>query len=162
MFHTLVEFEKQWRVEVVGRYLRLRRRALTERHEHMRMLVVGQHDSHRPFDVRQARIEQRPAHPGGIHDVAVAQQDQRVDTVVGHRRVQTRTALAVHTRPVRFVRNAKDGCICRRKGGHLDTQEFLDVSADDLGGVLRPNRFDDRCERLLRVTECALVVRVVR
>src|ERR1700722_6769924 len=43
-----------------------------------------------------------------------------------------------------------------------DTEELLDVAADDAGGVVWADGFDDGGQRLLRVAEAALVVRVVR
>src|ERR1700728_31460 len=42
-----------------------------------------------------------------------------------------------------------------------DTEELLDVAADDAGGVVRPDGFDDGGQRFLRVAEAALVVRVI-
>src|ERR1700730_8773793 len=42
-----------------------------------------------------------------------------------------------------------------------DTEERLDVAADDAGGVVRPDGFDDGGQRFLRVAEAALVVRVI-
>src|SRR3984957_9808982 len=43
-----------------------------------------------------------------------------------------------------------------------DAEELLDVAADDAGGVVWADGFDDGGQRLLRVAEAALVVRVVR
>src|SRR5271168_4339806 len=42
-----------------------------------------------------------------------------------------------------------------------DTQELLDVAADDADGVVRADSFDDGGQRFLRVAEAAFVVRVI-
>ena len=71
----------------------------------MRMFVIGQHDRHRAFHVREARIQKRPANTGRIGDVAVHQQEQCVDAMVGHRGPQSCAGLCTHTGPVRLDRD---------------------------------------------------------
>ena len=51
MLDAFVEFEVERRVHVVCGDLRLRRGTFAERHEQMRMLVVGEHDRHGPLDM---------------------------------------------------------------------------------------------------------------
>ena len=86
---------------MASRYLRLECGALAERHEKMRVLVGREHDCSRPLDMGQPGIQQRPCGAGGVHHIAVVQQDQRVNTVVGHRGPQPGSDLAVHAGPVR-------------------------------------------------------------
>ena len=50
---ALVEFEVHRTVQVIGGQVRLVGRALPERQEQVRPLVVGEHDGHRPLEVRQ-------------------------------------------------------------------------------------------------------------
>ncbi len=133
------------------------------------MFIVGQHHRDRPLDMRQPRVGQRPGDTGGVHDVAVAEQHKRVDALVGHRGVQTRTDLSPHPGEVGLVGNvergeARSGDLgdARLSGRtHRQSQEILDVRRHDLDGSLRPDRFHHGGQRLLRVPEGALVVRVV-
>ena len=73
----------------------------------MRMFVTGQHDRDRSLDMGQPGIGQRPADPGRVHDVAVAQQHQDIDALLGHRRLQPRRHLAAHPVQVGFVRDVQ-------------------------------------------------------
>ncbi len=125
MLYALVEFEVERTVHVVGRHLVLGDRALTQRHEQVRMLVVGQHDRDRALDVRQPGVEQSPTGAGGVHHVAVAEKDERVDTLLPHRIAQPGTAFAVHPRHVREVGNLDGGTVHRRERGHSTPRKFL-------------------------------------
>ncbi len=89
------------------------------------MLVVGQHDRDRALDVRQPGVQQSPAGAGGVHHVAVAEQDQRVNTLVLHRVAQPGTALAVHPRRVGQVGNLDGGTVRRRERRHSTPRKFL-------------------------------------
>ena len=75
-----------------------------ERREQVGHLVVGQDDGDRALDVGATGIAQRPARPGGVGDVGVGEQDQRVDALVGHQRPEPGAALAPHPREIRLRR----------------------------------------------------------
>ena len=51
MFDPLLEFEVERTVNVISGQFRVERAALSERHVQVRMLVVGQDDRDRTFDV---------------------------------------------------------------------------------------------------------------
>ena len=91
------------------------------------MLVVGEHDRDRALDVGQAGVEQRPAGAGGVHDVAVAEQDQRVDALVPHGRPQPRAAFAVHPGAVGQCPGCRAATIRRESAnvGHEIPRNFL-------------------------------------
>ena len=97
---------------------RFRRGAFTERQEQMRVRIVGEHHRDRSLDIRQPGVTQRPAHPGGVHDAVVAQQNQGVHAAIGHRRPQPRAGLATHPLEVRCLRNVerRRGCGQKRSG----------------------------------------------
>ena len=94
--YPLVEFEVNRSVQMIGGHLMLRCRALAERHEQMRMLVAREHDRHRALHVTEACIEQRPTGAGRVRHVAVQQQHERLDTLLGHRGVQAGADIAIH------------------------------------------------------------------
>src|ERR1700733_2553775 len=73
----------------------------------MRVRVVAEHHRDRSLDVRQPGIAQWPTHPGGVDNAVVAQQDQGVHAVIGHRRSETRTGLATHPLEIRGFRNVE-------------------------------------------------------
>ena len=89
------------------------------------MLVVGEHDRNRALDVGQAGVEQRPAGAGGVHHVAVAEQDERVDALLLHGVAQPGTAFAVHARHVGQVGNLERGATRCRERGHSTPRKFL-------------------------------------
>ena len=107
MLDPLVEFEVERTVNVVVGQFRVEGAALSERHVQVRMLVVGQHDRDRTLDVRQPGVQQRPAGAGGVDDVAVAQQHERVDALLLHGGSQPGAAFAVHPGAIRQVRNVE-------------------------------------------------------
>ena len=72
------------------------------------MLVGGQHNRHRPLDVREAGIEHRPAGTRGIDHAVVHQQDQRINAVVCHRGSKPRAGFATHPDKVRLLSNNGD------------------------------------------------------
>ena len=125
MLDTLVEFQIQRSVHVVGGHFRLGYRTFAHRHEQVRMLVIGEHDGNRALDVGEAGIEQPPAGTGGVHHVAVAEQDERVDALLLHGVAQSGTAFAVHARHIRKVRNLEGGATRCRDRGHSTPRKFL-------------------------------------
>ena len=82
------------------------------------MLVVSQHDRHRTLHVGQTRVEQRPNGTGRILDVAVHQQDQRVDPLVGHRGPKPRGDLGAHPGEVRLVGYFHHRAACGQRIAH--------------------------------------------
>ncbi len=78
-----------------------------ERREQVGHLVVGEDDGDRPLDVAPSRVTERPRRAGGIGDVGVAQQDERVESLVGHRRPEAGAAFATHPGEVRLRRQVE-------------------------------------------------------
>ena len=107
--YTFVEFEIDRAVHVIGGQLRLLRGALAERQEQVRPFVVTDHHGHRPLDVGQAGVAERPAGAGGVDNGVVTQQDQRVDAAVGHRRPQPGPGLPAHPGKVGRFGNHRRG-----------------------------------------------------
>lgn len=100
MGHTLVEFEIDRPVQVVGGQIRLQCGPLPEREEQVRPFVVSEHHGHRALDIGQSGVAQWPTCAGGVDDGVVAEQDHRVDAAFGHRRPQPRSRLAAQARQV--------------------------------------------------------------
>ena len=73
-------------------------------------------------------------------------------------------ALAPHPREVGLRREVEAARLEGEPGGHqlVEAEEGLHVGADDLDRVVGPDGLDHARQRLLRVAEGALVVRVVR
>src|SRR3954467_10624610 len=88
------------------------------------MFVAGEHDGHRALDVRKPGIQQPPTDAGGVHHVAVADQDERVDPFVIHRVAQPGPAFAVHPRRVGEFGNLDGGAV-HREGRHWTPRKFL-------------------------------------
>jgi hypothetical protein len=117
---SFVELEIHRAMQVIRGQLRLVRGALAKRQEQMRPFVVGDHHGDRPLDVGQTGVPQRPAGPGGVDHRAVAEQDHRINTALGHRRAQPGPCLATHAGQVRRFGNhqaitgagarLRDGC----------------------------------------------------
>ena len=87
--------------------------------------------------------------PGRVHDVAVAQQDEGVDALLPHRGAQPCAAFAVHPGEVGQCRECRAAAFRPQSvsdRSSSDTQELLDVGADDLHGVLGPDRLHDGCQ----------------
>ena len=104
---ALVDVEVGRTVEVVVVEPELGGRVGEERREQVGRLVVGEHDGDRALDVAPPGVAQRPGGPGGVGDVAVAQQHQRVDALLRHRRPEPGAALAPHARDVGLGREVE-------------------------------------------------------
>ena len=125
LFDALVEFEVERAVNVIGRYLGLEGRPFAERDIEVRVLVVGQHDRHRPLDVRQSGVQKTPTRARRVDHVAVAEQDQCVDALVRHRRAQPGADLTQHPAAVGLVGNPERGQLISCERGHSTPRNFL-------------------------------------
>jgi hypothetical protein len=105
MLDTLVEFEIEGIVHVVGGDARVEGQALPPGHEQVRVFVLGEHHRHGTLDVGQTGVQQRPAHAGRINDIAVAEQDEGTDALVLHGRPQRGADIAIHPGHVGQFRN---------------------------------------------------------
>ena len=167
VLHPLVELQIDRAVQMVGRQPRFRCGAFAERQEQVRVRVVGEHHRDRTLDVRQPGVAQRPAHPGGVDDAVVSEQDQGVHAAIGHRRPQPRAGLATHPIEIRCFRDVER----RRRCGQERSGRSHRVAYRPRNSVMLPltiraaacgaDRVDNRGQRLLRIAERAFVVRIV-
>ena len=70
-------------------------------------LVVDQHDGDGLLEVRPAGVGQWPDRPGGVDDVGVAEQHQRVQSLFPHGALQPGHPIAAHAGEVRLGRNRR-------------------------------------------------------
>ena len=107
--HSFVELQIHRAVDVIGGQFGFLRRALTKGQKQVRPLVIGEYQRDRALNVRQAGVTQRPAGARGVRYGVVAQEDQRTNIAVGHRRPQSHACLAAHSGTVRFVGDVDRG-----------------------------------------------------
>ena len=96
-------------MEVVVVEIELAGGVLEERREQVRLIVVDEDDGDGALHVAAAGVAEGPARTGGVGDVGVGQQDQRVEPLVGHAGPQSLVALALHAREVRRHREVQTG-----------------------------------------------------
>lgn len=116
---AFVDVEVGGAVQVIVVQPELVARVGRERGEQVGKVVVDQHDGHWTLDVAAPRVAQRPVGPGGVGHVAVVEQDQGVDTLVGHERSQPGPAIAAHPRQVGHRRQVQT----RRGQGELGAHQ---------------------------------------
>ncbi len=113
---ALVEVEVGRAVQVVVVQADLGGGIGEERREQVGHEVVGQDHRDRPFDVAPPRIAQGPGGPGRVGHVGVAEEDQRVDALVGHGGSHPDAALAPHPREIRIGGEVEPHRLERRRG----------------------------------------------
>ena len=75
-------------------------------------------DRDRLLEVRPARVGQRPDRTGGVDDVGVAEQDERVEPLLAHDGPEPFHSLTVHSSEVRRRRDPRRRRGCHQPRGH--------------------------------------------